>query len=232
MNFGFSNPGFAKDVLHINTGDAAPLHKSDRSGFIDRILIEAFKRVNVEIIINKLPAERSLHNANAGIDDGDSDRIAGLEKIYPNLIAVPEKIMDWEFVAFSKQKDVQLLNWEGLKGFGVTYITGWKIFEKNSRNSATVVSVDNIGQLFSLIENDRADIALYEKWQGKAYVKQTNLSDVSVVGSVLAHKEKFLYLHKKHKKLIPLLAQALVSMKSDGTYHSIYQTTLQSMLKN
>ena len=60
--------------------------------------------LGVELRLVKLPAERGLINANAGIEDGDLARITGLEKQYPNLVRVPEKLVDLDFTAFSKQR--------------------------------------------------------------------------------------------------------------------------------
>ena len=223
---------FAAEKLNINTGDAPPLHKPDQSGFIDSILHQAFSRIGHEITINYLPAERSLQNANAGIDDGDSDRIAGLERIYPNLMAVPESIMDWEFVAFSKQSNIQLSSWRDIKPYSIAYITGWKIFERNTEDIRVVTPVDDVHQLFSLIINDRSDIALYEKWQGLSHLHKQKRNDVFVLSSPLAIKPKFLYLHKKHHKLIPQLAEALKIMKNDGSYQKIYGKVLEPLLIN
>jgi len=226
----FAFPLSAKEILQINTGDSAPLHQSDHAGFIDVVLKEAFQRIGIQITINKLPAERSLLNANMGINDGDSDRIAGLEKIYPNLVPVPEKIMDWEFVAFSKNNNIKLLNWNALKPYSVSYITGWKIFEHNANNGAEVTPVKDINQLFDLLNNNRTDIALYEKWQGLTYVRQKGLQAVFTIEPALAKKEKFLYLHKKHLKIVPQVSEALRTMKADGSYQRIYQKILAPLL--
>ena len=55
---------------------------------------QAFRRSGIEIIFSELPGERALLNVSARIDDGDIGRIAGLEKVYPNLVCVPESMLE------------------------------------------------------------------------------------------------------------------------------------------
>ena len=69
--------------------------------------------------------------ANLGIEDGEMSRVGGLESIYPDLIVVPEKFMDWEFVAFSISPIELIDGWTSLKPFTIAFINGWKILEKN-----------------------------------------------------------------------------------------------------
>jgi len=42
----------------------------------------------------------------------------------------------------------------------------------------------------------------------------------------LAVKEMFIYLHKKHHSLVPQLSQALVEMKKDGSYQTLFNKYL------
>ena len=87
-----------------------PLSKDDQTGFYDQILIEAFRRIGQPMQITHLPTERSITNANLGITDGEFPRISGLDRLYPNLLQVPEKIDDFKFTAFTWRDDIQLKN--------------------------------------------------------------------------------------------------------------------------
>jgi polar amino acid transport system substrate-binding protein len=87
--------------LVLNTAHVYPLSSPEGSGFEDKILKEAFRRIGKEIKIIHLPSERALINANEGTDDGNFARVAGLEKTYPNLIRVPERLWMFEFAVFS-----------------------------------------------------------------------------------------------------------------------------------
>jgi len=223
-----SNP---QQPLFLTTSMTAPLTRVDQTGFYDQILIEAFRRFEQTIQISHLPTERSITNANLGVTDGEFPRISGLESIYPNLIKVPEKIVDFDFVAFTWRPDIQLTDWESCKPYNVAIVRGWKILEANLADVKSLVKVKNQEILFTLLGNQRTDIVVYSRFEGQEMINQLELQSIRVLEPPLATREMFLYLNKKHLSLIPMLAEQLVHMKRDGTYDRIFEETLGSYLK-
>lgn len=224
-----SNSILAQPIISINTTGNPPLNTPEKTGFMDIISREAFKRIGYTLETVKLPAERGLRNTNAGIEDGEMSRIKGMEKLYPNLIRVPEKIMDWNFVVFS-QKPINLeKGWSSLSDKNLTYINGWKILEKNVPSSASVTRARSAKQMFVLFDNKRIDYIIYELWGGLLLSKSMNLKTLKLQHPPLATREMFIYLHKKHKKLVPQLAEALKQMKQDGQYDEIMNKILRPL---
>lgn len=221
----FTFPAHAEIILTLNTTGVPPLNTLDKKGFMDRVSFAAFKRIGIRLETVKLPAERGLKNVNAGREDGEMSRIAGLEKKYPNMIRVPETIMDWEFHAFSN-REIKLADWTSLKPYEVAFINGWKILEANIPEETHITKVKNSEQLFNLLMNKRTDLIIYERWGGLLIIKDRKLSDTKIVQPPLAVRKMYIYLHKKHKELVPKLAQALKQLKTDGTYQKIYNETL------
>jgi polar amino acid transport system substrate-binding protein len=169
-----------KPTLVFNTTGRPPLNTENGSGFMDRVTELALSRIGYNLNLIQLPAERGLVNVNTGLDDAEMSRIAGLDKVYTNLRQVPEKIMDWEFVVFTK-KELNLDNgWEALADKQVAFINGWKILENNVPASAKVVKVRNEQVLFNLLADDRTDYIIYEKWGGLEIIHQQNLSGINV----------------------------------------------------
>ncbi|HLF23036.1 MAG TPA: transporter substrate-binding domain-containing protein [Burkholderiales bacterium] len=216
----------ARETWVLNNPTAPPLTNEASTGFLDRVAREAFRRIDVDIQLVRLPAERGLRNANAGIDDGDLTRIAGLERHYPNLVRVPEKIMDFEFTAFSRHHTIRTDRWSALRPYRVGIIKGWKIYEENLRGVVTPVYVDNAEQLFNLLKRDRVDVVLYSRWMGEAQLRERGLLDAAALKPPLASVEMFTYLHKRHAARIPQLAAALREMKADGTYRRFLVETI------
>ena len=212
-----STPTLA-ETLVLNNATAPPLTNDDKTGFIDIVVGEAFRRVGLELKLIKLPPERALKNANDGIDDGDVNRIAGLEKLYPNLIRVPEKNYDMKFVAFARDPAFEIDGWRSLKPYIVGLIKGWKIFEKNIPAGTDMVYAHDPEQLFTLLEKGRIDIALYSRLMGLDIVKRRQLTGVTILSPPLATREMFLYLHKSRKEFVPLIADALAALKREGFY--------------
>lgn len=221
----------AQPILVLNTVGQPPLNTPNHTGFMDEVTREAMRRIGRELVINRLPAERALHSANTGLIDGEMSRIKILNKTYTNLIRVPEKIMDWEFVIFSKKKINLKKSWSSLKEKDVAFITGWKILEKNISKAAKITKVKNSQQLFLLLKKDRVDYVAYEKWGGRYLISKLRLNRVKLKHPALAKKEMFIFLHKKHAKLVPELSRALTNMKKDGSYQRLVKKHLTVLLE-
>jgi polar amino acid transport system substrate-binding protein len=214
-----------RPVLVLNDTNEPPYTTPAGDGFIDIVAGEAFRRAGVELRLIKLPAERGLLNADAGIDDGDLVRIAGLEKQYPNLVRVPEKLIDWQFTAFSKDRAVTA-DWPAIRRLGVGHIKGWKIFEQAVAGAARVTTTDDAEQLFRLLERGRIDVALYERGLGVALARQLGFPAVQPLSPPLATRAMFIYLHRRHAGLAPKIAAALRDLKREGFYARAWRDKL------
>ncbi len=221
-----AEPALAQEMLVFTTADGYPYYTPEKTGFLDAVLQEVMGRIGIGFKVVTLPAERALINANAGIDDGVTNRIAGLEKFYPNLIPVPEVISNRKFAAFAKEVKFPTTGWKSLKPYSVGIITGWKIFEHNVTEAAQITKVKNVTQLFNLLVNGRTHVALYETWQGLSHLRRNKISGVTVLQPPLAEKDEFLYLHKKHRNLVPKITASLRAVKADGTYQRLVDKLL------
>ena len=214
-------------VLVLNDTNEAPYTTSDGKGFLDAVAGEAFRRAGVKLRLVKLPAERALINANLGLGDGDLTRIAGLEAQYPNLVRVPEKLIDWTFAAFSKNAALPA-RWDVIRAHPTGHIKGWKIYERELVGAPNIVEAQDARQLFRLLELDRIQVALYERWLGAALIRQQGTKGVRTLDPPLATREMFIYLHKRHAALVPKLAAALAAIKAQGLYQRLYNEKILS----
>lgn len=226
-----ASPALHAEPLRLNSGVRAPYFQPDKSGFIDRLVPEVFRRIGVKAEgVQYAASERAMINANNGVDDGLVLRIRGLEKNYPNLVIIDEKIIDNEFVAYANQADFATTSFATLKGHQVGFINGWKIFESNLPGDVEVTRVQEAGQLFALLQQDRVDVVLYERWQGNQIIRETG-SRAQLLAPPLATSEMFMYLHKKHAHLAGPAARALRAMKADGTWRRIAAESLPGFEK-
>jgi len=219
---------FAQPVKLSLTGGGAPPIIGDpgHPGFIDELAREMFKRIGVEVTVTRVPSERSLINVNAGLDDGDLFRVAGMEREYPNLVFVPEKMLDNDFVVFTKREDIEIREWDDLKPYRVAFVIGWKPYELNVKGTRDLTKVRSIELLLPMLENDRADVVLMDRWQGGWIAKQQQFKG-RVLEPPLLRIAEFMYLNKKHAALAPKAAKALADMKADGSYQKLYDLYLR-----
>jgi len=215
-----STPVYAElPEVVLNDTNAPPYTTSKHDGYLDRIATEAFRRVGYKLRLVQLPSERGLMDANNAVIDGDLTRIEGLENQYPGLVRIPERIMNWKFAAFGK-KGQRIDSWKDIVNKRVGLIRGWKIYESKLKeeNARSIISTNDAQHLFSLLMLDRIDVALYERQLGLEIIKKEKLTDFEPKEPLLAKRHMYIYLNKRHAKLVPRLAAVLASMKKEGIY--------------
>jgi len=226
----FSHAALSQHTIVLNTAFGPPSSNESQTGFADQVVGEALRRIGYQLETVRMPAERALINANRGIDDGELARVGGLQKKYPNLIQVPESYMFIDMVLFSKKyPSFVVQNWESVKSHSLAIISGWKIMEKNFSklgNNVEIIKTDNAHQSFTLLRKDRVDFIAYSNWSGLAYLKEHNITDIKLLEPPLASPNFYVYLHKKHKEIVPKLSAELKKMKEDGTINLLFNEIL------
>lgn len=221
----------ADTTLVLNSPAGNPITNPQQTGFIDQLVGEALSRLGFQLDVEHLPAERAILLADSGFADGELIRIGGLQKLYPNLIQVPEKIFDMEFIAFGKNPELRIENWQDLKQYSVGIITGWKILENKMPDEVDLTKVKNPQQLFELLNKDRANVVLFSRWQGMAFIQANGYQEILPVGSPLVTTEMFVYLNQKHADQVAALAEILRSMKQDGSYRQLREQALGGLIR-
>lgn len=218
------------EVYTLNTSTGAPYATAEQQGFLDLVVKEAFRRIGLKGNVAVYAAsKRALINANEDVDQGVAMRVKNLEQKFPNLVRVPERIVENDFVAYARDLKLSTTSWDTLKPYAVTHVHGWVIFERNMPEGQAVTTVKEPKQMFTMLNKGRADIALYERWQGLQHVKEEGLS-IHVLEPPLASADMFMYMHKNHAHLVDKLDRALKSMKADGTYQAIFHQTLTPLI--
>lgn len=218
-------PAAAMDTIRVNTSIKPPFSTKEETGFFDVLLKELGNRMGKEFKLVRQPPERALVSINSGESDMELPRIAGIEKKYTNLVMVPEKVIDYHFVAFSRKRYC-FKAWDDLKDKRVGYLIGWKIFEKNVPAGTKVNKLSKPDLLFDMLAMNRIDVALYEKYAGWHIAKSHGYDLVKECDPPLAVKPMYIYLHNSRRDLAADIALHLQQMKADGTYQRILNETL------
>ena len=214
--------------LILNTAFGAPISTPDRTGFFDRLMRAVFSALGHAVAIQSPPAERALMLADAGIDDGDGPRIPGLDNVwnYPNLVRVPEKLLDVEFNAFTLQEGIAVSQWDDLAAYQVGIVTGWKILEQKLAEHPGLVKVKDPDRLFLLLKNSRAEVVVIDRFSGVEAARHLGIEGLRILQPALVVTPMYLYLNRRHAGLARRVADELRAMKHDGRYRTIYRETL------
>ena len=62
--------------------------------------------------------------------------------------------------------------------------------------------------------------------RGRYILEKEGIKGVSVLSPPLAAQKVYLYLNKKHEPIIPDITSTLITMKADGTYSRIFDSTI------
>ncbi|MDH5218278.1 MAG: transporter substrate-binding domain-containing protein [Gammaproteobacteria bacterium] len=225
------SPSYAaqKESLVINSGSSAPLIISDNEGFYPQLTRMLFDRLGISVQVLHLPSSRSLQNANQGVDDGVIARVKGIDKKNTNLIMVPEKVIDLDFVAFSNDRNIKIESWKDLKDYNVAYVRGWKIFDKNVSVYKSLVKAKDSTQMFKLLRNGRADVVLHQNIPGRYLLNTLGYHPYQHVPP-LTSRELYLYMHKKHASLVPQISSELRKMKDEGEYKKLFDLYIAHLI--
>ena len=213
----FSSGTSAQTILTFTTGDD---QSHGRAKAMNAVLIECFNRIGIRLNITPMPSKRSLINANNGIEDGNFLRTDTLAYAFPNLVIVPERLSVNHVVAFSKNEKTEINGWESLFQYHVAYVNGWKNCERELKEHNAKTTVKNEYLLFTLLENNRADVGIFGLSTGTEVLNNLGYTSIKAIDPPIVINDLFLYVHKKHAALIPKIVKTLQSMKQDGSYRS------------
>lgn len=210
------SPARASEILVLNTDGEPPHSRPDGAGFEDRIILEAFRRIGHTVQLVRLPSERCLQNVIAGIDDGNYVRIAGLEKLHPELVLVPEPVSTFPFTAFTRDPGLKAARWEDLRGRQTAYVTGWKLPEARLSGPPRPKPLRDEEALFAMLAAGRTEVVISGLHTGRAIIRRMGYTDIRPLLPPLESPPTHLYLNRRHALLVPALTQALRDMRRDG----------------
>ncbi|QOY52902.1 substrate-binding periplasmic protein [Candidatus Sulfurimonas baltica] len=215
-------------ILTINSGYSFP-----ETNLLESIIKEGFKRAEIALKYQTLPNQRSLINANNGIDDGEAGRIWEISDHYPNLVRIPVAIHSIDIVVISRE-NLHIKKPLDLKFHNVGVIRGMKIAEQIAENAKplSITKTTNHITLIKMLSSNRLDVIVTSKIALLSGLSETKEKNLFMASKPLISSPIYMHLHKKHKKLIPKLEEAFNSMIKDGTLKQISDDFLKDLEKN
>jgi len=228
---GLSTQGLQNEIVLADSGD--PL----LNGVAQEVGTRAFSKHNIKFRLRTYPKARALATANSGIVDGDAYRVYDLQKVtggkFPNLIRVDAPYISIYWTAFvgDKNKDIKITNWKDLANYRVAGIRGNKKMEARINEflpKENRVIVNGYENAFKMLLRDRVDVVVGKPTVGVSYLKKHK--NLHMIGEFEA-QDIYMYLHKKHKQLIPKIEFELREMKKTGELQNI-EKVVQDRLAN
>jgi polar amino acid transport system substrate-binding protein len=216
-----SAQGLQKEIVLADSGDRL------LNGVAQEVGTRVFGKYNIDFKLRTFPKARALAMANAGDADGDAYRVYDLQKIsggkYPNLMRVDAPYISIYWTAFvsNNYKDIKVTGWKDLANYNVAAIRGNKKMEARlnefvPKEKRTLVN--SYEQAFKMLRRGRVDVVVGKPSVGVSYLKKHK--DLHMIGE-FENQNIYMYLHKKHKQLIPGIEFELRKMKKSGALLNI-----------
>ncbi|MGB1238646.1 MAG: substrate-binding periplasmic protein [Pseudomonadales bacterium] len=182
------------------------------------VLRQAYAELNVDMQLKVMPNARALKAANKGQVDADVSRIKGVDAKFSNLIFIPVEINYLQAYAFTADRKLVPTSWASLAGKRVVSVLGIKFVEKSlKKHNIEATFVPSFAQAMTLVERERADIAVFPDIVGLTAIREAGTETVKMRGKPLSTLPLYHYLHKKNKDLAAPLTKILERMQQDGS---------------
>jgi polar amino acid transport system substrate-binding protein len=193
------------------------------------IIRKAYQKLGVAIVFEILPGERSLQLSNDGVIDGELVRVAGIAKLYANLIRIPVSHVTAEQMAFGRDATIVINGWQSLARYKLAFHRGYKVAEENTKNMNRYETRTDQAA-FRMVASGRMDLALANRFTGEKVIRDLKLTNVVMLRPPVEVDPLFHYLNKKHAELVPQITAVLRRMEADGEIKAIRQRYGASLL--
>lgn len=182
------------------------------------IVTEMYRRIGYQVQESRLPARRSLREADSGDSDGEVMRAADLEKRFPDLIRIPEPLIEQDIVAFTAGNPALLPGgWDDLGGHSVCARLGNLLVEDNlnALPGARVTFAADSAQVFHMLKAGRCDYAVLPR---AAWIdaQQAGITGLAEATPVLAHFTTYHFVSRRRAMLVPSLAAVVRQLRGEG----------------
>lgn len=206
------------------------ISQPDGEGTADHFMAEEFRRIGVEFETVYLPDKRAKEMLIQGKVDGYLTGTPSFRALAPNAIMVPEPFMPIDFVAVSRVSTIRLSGWDELSQDPVAYLRGHEFFGRHAKNTGDRLvllndytelrdfiikrTLDRGGVSFVLMARAIA-VAIYGEELGKS---------VFIVEPPLGSMSGHIFVHERHRDLVPRLDRAIREMHRDVTIDRLSKT--------
>jgi len=199
------------------------------------ILKVVYARMKVPMALLDMPAKRALAESSTGRIDGEVQRIFDVGNEYPTLLPVRPPINCIEpsaFVKSSRKIMDRAHGWDSIRGLTVGIVRGVGSSERGTAGMPRVVPIDTLDQAMLMLEGERVDVVVSDRFSGLVSVKKLGLQN-SIVALSPPFEKIYIYhfLHKKHAALVPKVESVLQQMASTGELEELRVSLVRQYLE-
>lgn len=219
----FGTEAHARESLKL-----AVLNTSPPSVIAGAMLSEIFRQANVPLVLVTMPAARSSVEADAGRVDGEVARVPSYGDAHPMLIRVDPPIDQLSISAyFKKTLRANIARKEDLIPYRVGYVHGLKATYDQVKDLPQFREAQSSKLLVLMLGANRFDAIVNNSASTDYYLFKLGYTDIEQVE--LSREPVHLFLHQKHRDLVPLIASTIQKMTTSGELTRVRKNAINQL---
>jgi len=201
------------------------------------IFPEVFKKLSMEVKLDVLPAKRASQEVSNGNYDGEAFRVKEYGTEHPRLIRVDVPVATAHFAAYTRKgSSIHLTDWNSLKdkSFKVDCTLGTVFCEKNVSKHIppeNFFMIQSPSIALDRLADERSDIFIGIAELVDNLLENSNLKDRIAFSSSLFKTDFYLYVHNKHKDLVPQIEKVLRDLQQNKDMGRYLNQALEESFK-
>ncbi len=231
LPFSAARPVSAGEQIFLMSAPHLPgISQPDGEGSADRLVAEVFRRIGVEFEIVYLPGKRAKAMLVQGKVDGYLTGSPSFRASAPNAIMIPEPFMTIDYVALSRDSTTRLSGWDDVSQYPVAYLRGHEYFGRHVENTDDRLVLLNdytaLRDFFLKRTMDRGGVSfvLVARKIAVAASGKDLGRNVFIVEPPLGSISRHIFVHERHRDLVPRLDRAIREMHRDVTIDRLPMT--------
>lgn len=198
-------------------------HASNVTDVYFNFLQIAFAELGYSLTLTKVPIKRAYQTVDTGVADGMVMVPEGLEKIYKNMVLIPEPLTTIHTVAITNGRQIEIKGMDSIKQYTVGIIRGYTIAEKLTQGMNRQI-VNDHDSLLTILELGRIDIAIAMKRETQRFLKEyPKYKNITLLEPPLYSIGLFPCLNKKHALLVDQITPVIKRMINEKVLEELYK---------
>ena len=189
----------------------------------ETVLAEVYKRLKIPVSFVETPGNRSLEMSSVGDFAGETLRIAGLSRKYPDLLQVTPPVAYMKSAAFIRRNSwVRIKKPDDLRRYTIAYPEGIVHAKRLGRFARKAMPMPTPAHAFRALESGDVDAVIMAQVSGQIACRRGGFRNVSPEPTVLQTTSVHHYIHRNHAHLLPLVSAELAALKASGEANALF----------
>ena len=212
----FLPTAMAEQSLTLGNSDWPPFTiKGQRQGASERLVCEALNRAGWNCSVKVYDWDQVLEDASEGTVDGVAAIWRTPEREQYLLFSEPY-LTNRIVPVIAKDSKIFVQKVSDLSGWRVAMVPDYAYGDEieKAKSSMTVVPVMGSAEAFKAVQEDKADIALVDDLVARSQMEIDAGAEFTVINAVLAHRELYLAVSRKHPRAEQIISDFTIITKS------------------